>query len=453
MPIPRFVPPLLAPDGQPWNFLVLNGDDWFQDCLRSMPLFMSQWAGQGIWYPNATVNTPLCFPGRAATYTGWRVERHDVIDNSSGTRFVASGGLANTFPVVLERHGYYNGFVGKIYNGLGDNGNGEWGVLPWFHPGIHKMHGQWGSPNYTDWLELLTNGTTTPRGTVDDNGPNTDYAVDCERNRIITFFDSVPAGRPWSLIWASKGTHQDAGGDAVPPARYLNSAVTLTEDASFGLDLMTVGHGDWVHQNGTFPWTPADAAQMRSEHTAALRVALALQEAILTILTSLQARGWLSHTMIVVKCDNAHSGGEGCFKAKGVPHKSATSAVMWVYVPGIEGGTCYAPVGDIDVAPTLYQLAGARPMRPCHGMSMVPTFIDKGHPFRVAMPISNPEKDSPLFSAAQFGGNPGRMYYRVLASSEKGANQRGGYADAPQTRNIVQAGDADILTALENLRS
>lgn len=453
MAIPGFVPPLLAPNGQRWNFLIVNADDWFQDVLKSMPTFNSKWASMGTWYPNASVNTPLCFCGRAATYTGWRVERHDAVDNGSGTRFTASGGLANVIPAVLKRIGYYNGFVGKIFNGLGESGNGGWGSLPWFMPGVDYMAGQWDTPNYFNWKELKTDGTTITHGTNDTNDASTDYAVDVERNRVISFFDSVPANKPWSLIWASKGTHQDAGGSAIPPARYASAAVTLTEDASFGLDLMTVGHGDWVHQVGTYPWGPSDAAQARSDHTAALRVALAQDEAFDTVFTSLQTRGWLQNTIIVLKCDNAHSGGEGCFSAKGVPHRSATNAVQWIFVPGIAGGTCYAPVSDIDVAPTVYELAGARPMRPSHGMSMVPVFLDKSHTFRLAAPISNPEKDSPVFSAAMFGGNPGRMRFRILSTSTKGAGQVGGYVDAPMTKNVMLPGDDLTLAALEALRS
>ena len=94
MPIAGYTPPLVAANGKPWNFIIINGDDWHRDTLRAMPKFLLNYAARGTYYPCASVNTPLCFPGRAATYTGWRVERHDAVDNGSGTRYVASGALA-----------------------------------------------------------------------------------------------------------------------------------------------------------------------------------------------------------------------------------------------------------------------------------------------------------------------------------------------------------------------
>lgn len=459
MPRAGFTPPIQAANGKPWNFVLINGDDWFLDSYLGMPTFQAEWASKGVFYPMASCNEPLCFPGRAATYTGWRVERHDAVDNGSGSRYIASGGLANTLFSVLERQRYYNGFIGKIYNGLGENGNGSWGSQPWFHPGVHFMRGQWGAPNYFSWTEIDSTGNTyITHGTVDTNAAGTDYAVDVERLRAIEFLDGVPAGRPFCLCIASKGSHQDAGGNAVPPARYASSAVTLHEDSSFGLDLTTVGQGSWCTQVGVYPWGDADVTQARAEHTAALRVMLAVDEMVCAIFDSIVARGWGPNTIFLVKCDNAHAGGEGRFKAKGVPHRSATGAVMWAYVPGTTGGICYAPVGDIDVAPFFYAMAGATPMIACHGMSFHQTFLDRNHPHRLAMPLSNPEKDSPVFSGIQFGGNPGdgksgRMYFRILPTSTKGAGQLGGYVDHDQTRNVIVPGDADILTFIERARS
>ena len=81
--------------------------------------------------------------------------------------------------------------------------------------------------------------------------------VDVERLRCVEFFDSVPTGRPWCLILATKGTHQDSGGVAIPPARYASATVTLSEDASFGLDLTTAGHGTWSQAVAIVPWDAA----------------------------------------------------------------------------------------------------------------------------------------------------------------------------------------------------
>jgi len=59
-------PPIVAPNGKPWNFVLLNGDDWMVDTYQNMPLFLANWAQDFTFYPNASCNMPLCFPGRAA---------------------------------------------------------------------------------------------------------------------------------------------------------------------------------------------------------------------------------------------------------------------------------------------------------------------------------------------------------------------------------------------------
>jgi len=443
-------PPIVAPNGKPWNFVLLNGDDWMVDTYQNMPLFLANWAQDFTFYPNASCNMPLCFPGRAATYTGWRIERHDCAGNSDGERYVASGAIDNTIFSNLARAGYDTAMVGKIYNELGKP-NG-WGELPWFHPGVRFMRGQWGDPAYFDWNEISEAGTIlTAHGSADTNTTGTDYAVDVERLRIIEFFDSVPANRPWVLVHASKGTHSDVGGAAVPPARYASAAVNIVSDGTFGIEPASVGIPPWGNAVALLPFTSTRRDEKINEHTLSLQTALAVDECLHTVLQSLAARGWDQNTIIILKTDNAHASGELCFDAKGVPHRSATDILLSVKVPGLKGGTSYAPVSDIDIAPFIYAMAGVRPMITCHGMDFSPTLLDKAHPFRQAAPISNPEKDSPLFKALQFGGNPGRMHYRILPESENGGAQVGGYIDAAQSYNAVVPGDAALLEFIERV--
>ena len=462
MPITSYRPPLVAPNGKPWNVYLLQGDDWIRNQLQALPWFVANWANQFVRYPNASCNTPLCFPGRAATYTGWRVERHDCVDNNSGARYLASGAINHTLPVVLERVGYFNGWIGKIYNGLGEGGAGGFGTLPCKHPGVHYMAGQWGAPNYFDWQELGTDGTVrTTHGTSDthavgDETTATDYAIDVERLRLVEFLDSVPAGRPWCLIHASKATHQDgsSGGLPIPPDRYSSATVTLREDGAFGLDLTTVGHGSWAQAVAVSPWNATAVSDARNFHRESLRTGLALDDFLKKLRAELVARNMLDNTLVVLSTDNAHSVGECQFDAKGVPHPSATDKVLMVHVPGQAGGECWAPVSDIDIAPFIYEMTGARPTIAPHGMSFAATVRDKSLPHRQAAPISNPEKDSPTFSALQFGGAPaGRMFYRLGADSNKGAGQRGGYADPACTTNVITPGDEALLDTLQARRS
>lgn len=449
MPTPWSQPPILAPNGKPWNIFMLMGDDWMLDSYEGMPLFQANWASGYTRYPNGSTNMPLCFPGRAATYTGWRVERHGVASNEQGADYVAGGAIDHTIFTNLARAGYYTGMVGKIYNLLGANRTGGWGELPWVHPGVHFMRGQWGDVDYFNWDEIDETGAIIDNhGAVDTNTTGTDYAIDVERLRILEFFDSVPSGRPWLMVQSSKGTHAEEGENG-PPARYASAAVNIVTDPGFGIEPLSAGVPSWANGVAYLPWNANKATKLINEHTESLRVTLALDECLDTVFQSLVARGWDQNTLVIIKTDNAHASGELCFNKKGIPHRSATNMLLAVKVPGVAGGVSYAPVSDIDIAPFIYSMTGVRPMITPHGMCFANTLLDKSHPHRLAAPITNTEDDTPLFRAVQFGGNPGRIYYRILPTSAYGPGQTGGFADAAQTKNAVVAGDAAVLAATE----
>lgn len=441
--------PIVAPNGKKWNFLVLFGDDWPLDIYSEMPDFAATYAADFITFPNAVSEVPLCFPSRAAFMTGQSARWTEVVDNDSGDAYAAKA-LNYTLTRAMRNAGYYVCWAGKIYNGLGEGGAGGWGTLPWFHPGVDKMAGQWGAPDYFDWLELTTAGTTTARAEVDTNNSTTDYAVDVERERILSFLDECPTGRPWFVVWPSKGCHQGnhGGGEPEPPSRYAATNVTLTEDpATFGVDPASLGIPDWASNDAESPWDAAAIDAIRTSHRLALRVGRSVDEAVCAILAEIEARGETDNTIIMMCTDNAIGMGELRMAGKGNPHKSGTDLLLKVKVPGIDGGTCYAPVCNYDLSPTILALAGAVPLIAPFGMSFDPVLQDFSRPWREAALMINPDR-SPTFYALKFGGNPGAVHYRIAAG---GGNTpaNGGWSDLAQSTNVVIPGAAEKLAILE----
>lgn len=443
--------PITAANGKPWNFLILFGDDWPLDVFNEMPGFAATYAADFLSFPNAVSEIPLCFPSRAAFQTGQSHRFNTVTSNDSGATYEA-GPINYTLPVVMQRAGWYVGWVGKIYNGLGEGGAGGWGSLPWQHPGVNYMAGQWGAPDYFNWDEIGSDGTIrASHGTTDTNVAGTDYAVDVERLRCLEFLDEVPTGRPWCLIWPSKACHQGAsgGGEPLPPARHTSTSVTYTETSNFGADGVALGvEGNWLTQQREDPWNASAIAAVRTSHTLALQTARALDEALVAVLDEIDARGETANTVVMICTDNAIAFGELRLNGKGTPHKSGTDLILKVKIPGGETGTCYAPVCVYDMLPTICALSGARPLYSPYGMSIHPLLADKAADFREAVFMNSPDK-KPTFSALKYGGNPGAVYYRIIPGGGLTAST-GGWTDLDQTTNAVIAGADATLEALEN---
>lgn len=453
-PLPSTLP-ITAPNGKKWNFLVMFGDDWPNDIYNEMPTFAATYAADFTSFPNAVSELPLCFPSRAAYMTGQSSRYTTVTSNHDGATyqgtFAPTDPIMNTLPVALQRAGYYTGWIGKIYNGLGEAGGGSFGTLPWKHPGIDYMAGQWGAPDYFNWDELGSDGTIrVSHGTVDTNAAGTDYAVDVERLRALEFLSSVPAGRPWFLNWPTKGCHQGnhAGGEPEPPSRYSGTSVTYTNDSSFGVLGSTLGIPDWADHEAVDPWDAAAIAAINNSHTLALRVARAVDEALCAVLAQIEARGETQNTIIILANDNAIGFGNLRMNGKGTPHRSSCDLLFKVKVPGIAGGTCYSPVANYDILPTICALSGAVPMVRPFGMSFHKCLVDKNYALREAVLTTNTAK-TPQFWGLKFGGLTGPTHYRIIPT---GGNTQadGGWIDADQTTNVRIDGARSKLNILED---
>lgn len=65
-------------------------------------------AGEGVYFPNALANTPLCCPARATILTGQYPQKHGMICNDLRLREEVT-----TLAEILKKHGYRTGFIGK----------------------------------------------------------------------------------------------------------------------------------------------------------------------------------------------------------------------------------------------------------------------------------------------------------------------------------------------------
>ena len=136
---------------------------------------------------------------------------------------------------------------------------------------------------------------------------------------------------------------------------------------------------DWSAAEGVAP-EPAESRRGRGSDRDSvvrdqLRTLAAVDEGVGMLLRALRGRGQLSNTVFVFTSDNGYLLGEhGQFDNKRFAYEESIRVPFIIRYPKLAapGRTIDAMTLNIDVAPTLIELAGAEPLEEAQGRSFVP---------------------------------------------------------------------------------
>ena len=355
--------PYRAP--QPRNIILLLSDDHRYDFLGFMeraPAWLEtpaldRMAKGGAHIRNAFVTTSLCSPSRASILTGRYAHRHGVVDNTSpippGTTF---------FPELLQRAGYRTAYVGKWHMGEDDD-------RP--RPGFDHWVSFRGQGVYVDPVLNVDGKRVERRGYTTDI--LTDYALDWLRQQR-----AAPGGRPrpFFLVLSSKAVHAEF----IPAPRYLGryaSAPIPYPATMANTEANYRGKPDWVRAQRN-SWHGVDymyhgEMQFDEFYRRYAETLLALDESVGRVLDLLDQSGLARETLVLYMGDNGFLLGEHGLIDKRHAYEESIRIPMLAYAPGwIRPGTVVtAMVRNIDVAPTILELAGVRSPQPMDGRSVV----------------------------------------------------------------------------------
>ncbi len=306
-----------------------------------------------IRFPNAFISTPLCCPSRASILTGRYSHHTGVIDNSTGERLDDTATVATS----LQAAGYTTGLIGKYLNGY------PFGFAPTAPPGwdtwLAKVQGPQDSvyENY----ELTDDGFPVAFGDAPE-----DYSTDVYARAASEFIETAPADRPFFLLFTPMAPHAPR-----TPAPRDAGSWTGRVPTSPSFDERDVSDKpDWVR--ALPPISPAEARALRTEHRRSYETLGALDDAVVAILDALRARGALEHTLVVFLTDNGFSFGEHRWVTKSCPYDECIRTPFFVRYPGSSADADPHPVSNVDLAPTIADLAGATLAEPVDGRSLVP---------------------------------------------------------------------------------
>ena len=287
------------------------------------------------------MTTPVCGPSRASFLTGNRVTTLGITKNEG-----ASGQFdpSQTIAVALQEQGYATALFGKYINGYRDQfprvppGWSEWRAMRDELFDLFSTRSLYGDPVFS-W-----NGARRR-----DFGYSTDLIAEYGEE-----FIEENASRPFFLLLSFWAPHVPL----VPADRHFG---VLTGEASEASpSFMEEDMSDKP------PWL-ARFAGLRDmtrwrERTAPryIEVLLAVDEAVGRIRATLERLELDENTIIVFTSDNGFSLGEHWWIGKAVPYEESIRVPLVVWGGGFEPREDDRLVLNIDIAPTLAELAGGR---------------------------------------------------------------------------------------------
>jgi len=352
------------------NLIVVMTDDQRWDSLPQMPVTLERLAGDGLAFHNGFVTTPLCGPSRASFLTGQLMSRHGVATND-----LAPFDPGSTIATWLQEAGYATGIVGKYLNAY-------WRLSPGIPPGWDRWQ-VITRPTYYGY-ELIDQGVPVAHG--HDPGH---YSTDVLGELAVEFIEDH-AGGPFFLYlstWAphdparAAPRHEGAYAD-LPPLRAPGyHEADITDKAV---------HIHWArYLRGLAPQAFVD--DMDREYQAMRESLLAVDDAVEAILDTLARLGLERDTVVVFTSDNGLLRGEHWLYWKVAPYEESVRVPLVVHYPPLtEGGReSDELVVNVDLAPTLAELAGARVPKETQGRSLVPLLCGQESRWRRAIVLEN----------------------------------------------------------------
>lgn len=368
-----FIPNAAAADRP--NVVMLMTDDQTVADLDAMPRTRAVLARRGVTFDRSYVSYPVCCPSRATYLSGQYAHNHGVLGLYPPTGGYGRFDHSNALPVWLEGAGYATAHIGKYMNGYRMAlGAGQ-------PPGWTEWYGAVDGSTYLMWgYTLDENGVLRTYGTPLEEDPRL-YQTDVYRDRAVDFIARrAPSRRPFFLSVAFLAPHHESAAVRAITGRFVRPAPRHA-GALAGTPL-PAPPGFAEHDRSDKPrylrrrpqLTAAGVDRIAEQFHDRRESLLAVDEAVEAIVAALRRAGELDDTYVILTSDNGYMQGEhGVPNGKLLPYDPSTRVPLIVRGPGIRPGVVsHELVGNVDLAPTIAQLAGARAGRVLDGRSLLP---------------------------------------------------------------------------------
>ncbi len=373
-----------APPRQP-NIILIRTDDQTarQFNSRTMPRTTRLLARRGTTFSNSIVTTPLCCPSRATSLTGQYGHNHGVLSNDPGYPDLIE--KENTLPVWLRRAGYRTAHVGKYFSNYSLSAPRPSAVAPGWDEWRTALDRE--GPRYYGY-SLSHNGERLTYG-----ARASDYVTRVLNQEAVSLLRTyAPGNRPLYLQLDHRAPHRSVGITRgrcrnhlpQPDPRDVNrfaheplrtppsfNETDVSDKPSFIRRLRRLDRSSISRMR---VWDQCARASLRG-----------VDRGVAAIYRTLERVGERANTVVMFTSDNGYYYGEHRLgTGKAPPYEESIRVPLVIRVPNAyRNGAARVPrvsepVGNIDLAPTILRLAGARPCaspghcRTMDGRSLLP---------------------------------------------------------------------------------
>jgi arylsulfatase A-like enzyme len=423
-----------ARDKRP-NFIVIQTDDMIVEDLKVMPAVRALIGGAGATFNQMLTPFALCCPSRASLMTGCYPHNTKVNanfpPNGGFVPWEKNNGKRHT-AYLLEESGYHTVHIGKYINGYGMYNRPvkrvPLGWSEWYgtsDPSTYQLYGYRmnepsGSKVYGDFF------VEDPRN----------YGTDVYSAKALgvikraslnpkPFFMQVAYLAPhvetipltdgsWQDSWADVDKPEADSGISVqsipprPAKRHANLLpdIELTKDPSFNEADRSDKH---PFIQALAPLSDQQIEDLEADNRSRKLSLLAVDEGVAAMVKILRETDQLDNTYIVFMGDNGYILGQHAISyGKYFPYEPALNIPAMMRGPGIKPKTVVEGMTfEIDLAPTILELAGVKANRPIDGLSLVDRVMNNERlPRRPLLLSSGPQQSAsgsalPLFDGVR----------------------------------------------------
>lgn len=347
---------------------------------------MDRLAAESVVFENAFVTTPICAVSRANVFSGQWSRRHGIDDF---VKAFSDEQMDATYPALLRSAGYWTGFIGK------------WGIAANQLPEVDRAAGWFdfwaGASHQTNFWH----GRKCRFVTSDAVNDKTNNRCDCHPSgvgerlgfegiedpihqttqivplRVQQFLAAVPEGRPFCLSVSFKTPHW-------PFADWPLELEHIYDDK-----VLPVGETATPEDSDAQPaflrrsLGSAEGARMARDHSFLrdwlrdyYRLVTAQDRAVGSIRAALAEAGVADDTIIILMGDHGAFFGEHGFFGKWLLHEESIRTPCLIHDPrrgaSVGGTRRDEMVLEVDLAPTMLELAGLPVPEAMQGRSLAP---------------------------------------------------------------------------------
>jgi N-acetylglucosamine-6-sulfatase len=395
------------------SFLVIQTDDqtldqlyaaFGQPKLQAMPNTLEMIAKRGMTFNRYYVPYPLCCPSRVSLLTGRYAHNNGVKGNvqPNGGYFGFSfrGAYTHNLATWLQGAGYRTIHVGKFLNGYGDEPYDNGTSVP---PGWNAWHTvlKADTNHYYYGYTLNNNGLiegpfgdsgsweTRQYGVRDDigcpyaplNGLPCYYETDQLTNFAIGELQATAPEQPFYLQVDYTAPHGDfrhpAGPEPAPRHYDWFKGAPMPHKRDQGFAEGNVSDKPSFIRDAPY-LSLADIHTYRVYYDKALESLRSIDDGVKLLLDTLGSQHRLRNTYVIFTSDNGFFYGEHrLIGGKFLAYEAATHLPFLIRGPHIRAGTESDELAaNIDVAPTILELAGVEPDKSVDGRSLTPFLHD-----------------------------------------------------------------------------